>query len=362
MARYQDGESVSGARGGGITHPLDGVPGYGELVEVAPNVYWSRIPMPGKLDHINVWLLRDDDGVSVIDTGMYTSEAESAWTSLIGQIPGELAIDRVLVTHMHPDHVGMAGWLVNLQPAQFWMTRMEYLTCRTLESQSLDEGVPESFTGFHRAAGWPAAAIRSYRGHYGNFGKRVYPLPRTYHRLEHGQSHIIGGHKWRVFVGSGHSPEHACFYCKELKLLISGDQVLPRISSNVSVTPTEPSANPMADWLASLRRLRAEIPNDVLVLPAHQECFMGLHERIDALIAEQEGSFEALRELLRRRSARVVDLFSLLFSRPIPEDDPLIFSLATGEAQACLNYLWEANELTCSVDAHGVCWYRRSGI
>ena len=314
--------------------------------------------MPGKLDHINVWLLGDDDGVSVIDTGMWTSDAEAAWTSLIRQIQKLGTIQRVFVTHMHPDHVGLAGWLTELHPAQFWMTRMEYMTCRILEAQSHDDKVPENFTSFHCCAGWSAAAIRSYGGHYGNFGKRVFPLPRAYHRLEHGQSHVIGGHTWRVVVGSGHSPEHACFYCEELKLLISGDQVLPRISSNVSVTPMEPLANPMAEWLDSLRRLKAEIPNDVLVLPAHQECFMGLHERIDALIAEQERSFEFLRQFLREGPKRVVDLFELLFSRPIREDDPLIFSLATGEAQACLNYLWEASELTCSVDSQGVCWYR----
>lgn len=358
MARLLEGEPVFDPGGGGITHPLERVPGYGELVDIAPNVFWSRIPMPGKLNHINVWLFWGGEGVSVIDTGMYTAEAESAWTSLIGQIPGHSVIDRVFVTHMHPDHVGMAGWLADLQPAQFWMTRMEYMTCRILEAQSHDDKVPEDFNSFHRSAGWPAAAIRSYRGHYGNFANRVFPLPRAYHRLEHGQSHEIGGHNWRVVVGSGHSPEHACFYCEDLKLLISGDQVLPRISSNVSVTPMEPLANPMADWLASLRRLKAEVPNDVLVLPAHQECFVGLHERIDALIAEQERSFAALREFLSEGSRRVVDLFGLLFSRSIAEDDPLIFSLATGEAQACLNYLWDSGELACSVDAQGVCWYR----
>lgn len=358
MARCYDAESACVAGGGGISHPLGRVPGSGELVEVAPDVFWSRIPMPGKLDHINVWLFADEDGVSVVDTGMRTSEAEDAWTSLIRQIQEYGAIQRVFVTHMHPDHVGLAGWLTECHPAQFWMTRQEYMTCRILEAQSHDERVPDCFTSFHRSAGWPAAAIRSYSRHYGNFGKRVYPLPRAYHRLEHGQNHVIGGHNWRIIVGSGHSPEHACFYCEPLKLLVSGDQVLPRISSNVSVTPMEPLANPMADWLDSLRRLKAEVPNDVLVLPAHQECFVGLHERIDALIAGQERAFALLRQSLREGPRRVVDLFDILFSRPIREDDPLIFSLATGEAQACLNYLWESSELTCSVDSQGVCWYR----
>lgn len=299
MARCYGGEFACVAGHGGIFHPLDRVPGIGELVEIASGVFWSRIPMPGKLDHINVWLITDDDGVSVIDTGMRTPDAEDAWTLLLRQMQDYGMVQRVFVTHMHPDHVGLAGWLTELHPAQFWMTRLEYMTCRILEAQSHDDSVPEDFISFHCSAGWSAAAIRSYSSHYGNFGKRVFPLPRAYHRLEHGQSHEIGGHTWRVVVGSGHSPEHACFYCEELKLLISGDQVLPKISSNVSVTPIEPLANPMADWLESLRWLKAEIPNDVLVLPAHQECFMGLHERIDALIAEQERSFELLWQSLR---------------------------------------------------------------
>ncbi|WP_166267294.1 MBL fold metallo-hydrolase [Marinobacter caseinilyticus] len=358
MEQFEEAKLIFSDDHGGITHPLECVPGDGELVEVAPDVFWSRIPMPGKLDHINVWLLKDKDGMSVVDTGMYTPEAESAWTSLIGQVSGHSDIHRVFVTHMHPDHVGMAGWLVVTQPTQFWMTRMEYMTCRILEAQAQDDRVPNDFTSFHRGAGWSESAVLNYSSHYGSFGRRVFRLPRAYNRLEHGQHHVIGGHSWRVVIGSGHSPEHACFYCEKLKLLISGDQVLPRISSNVSVTPMEPFADPMSDWLESLRRLRAEIPNDVLVLPAHQECFMGLHNRIEALIAEQERSFELLRQSLRESPKRVVDLFELLFTRPISEDDPMIFSLATGEAQACLNYLWKSREVVRFVDSKGVCWYR----
>ncbi|MGO1501308.1 MAG: MBL fold metallo-hydrolase [Marinobacter sp.] len=343
---------------GRVTYPLGRAPRHGELLEVAPNVFWSRIPLPGGLDHINVWLLKNDDGYAVVDTGMYTKEAEDTWRQLIADLPSDTSIRQVFVTHFHPDHVGMAGWLVSEGAEQFWMTRLEYMTCRIVLNQSSDDEVPAEFEAFNRSAGWPESAISSYRHQYGAYRKRVSQPPLAYRRLEEGQRHTIGGSDWKIVVGNGHSPEHACFYSEELKLLISGDQVLPRISSNVSVTPMDPFANPMADWLNSLSKLKAEIPDDVMVLPAHQECFTGLHARIDELIESQKLVLAALLESLQRAPKRVFDVFEVLFSRSIPQKNLLIFNLATGEALACLNYLYECGEISCSVDSDGVRWYQ----
>lgn len=341
-----------------LVYPLTRPPGFGELQEVAPNVLWSRLPLPGGLDHINVWLLRNDDGYAVIDTGMYTPEAVTTWQQLMADLPGNAPVRAVYATHFHPDHVGMAGWLMSQGAEQFWMTRLEYMTCRIVFSQNNDDGVPPEFDAFNRSAGWPQGAIENYTRQYGSYRKRVSQPPFSYRRLVEGQTHSLGGSDWRVVVGNGHSPEHACFYSEELKLLVSGDQVLPRISSNVSVTPMDPFANPMADWLDSLKKLRAEIPDDVMVLPAHQECFFGLHARIDELVKEQERVLGVLLESLQGSPKRALDVFDVLFSRPIPQDNLLIFNLATGEAIACLNYLYELGEITWSVDSEGGRWYQ----
>jgi glyoxylase-like metal-dependent hydrolase (beta-lactamase superfamily II) len=166
----------------------------------------------------------------------------------------------------------------------------------------------------------------------------------------------IGRHDWRVIVGTGHSPEHACLYCAELKLLISGDQVLPRISSNVSVHPTEPDANPMHDWLESLAKLKREVPDEVLVLPSHNECFRGLHARLDYLAASQLRTLDRLRKSLKERK-RAIDTFGTLFARSIDESSPSLLGMATGESLACLNYLLQRGEAVAEPDNSGVYWY-----
>jgi glyoxylase-like metal-dependent hydrolase (beta-lactamase superfamily II) len=191
---------------------------------------------------------------------------------------------------------------------------------------------------------------------FGNFGKHIHALPESFRRLRDGEILRIGAHDWRVIVGTGHSPEHACLYCPALGVLISGDQVLPRISSNVSVHPTEPDADPMRDWLESIDKLRREVPDDVLVLPSHNEPFRGLHLRLDRLAEGQQQAFERLREALRAGPLRVVDAFAALFSRPITEKDTGLLGMATGETLACLNYLIGRGELSRDL-RDGVHWY-----
>jgi glyoxylase-like metal-dependent hydrolase (beta-lactamase superfamily II) len=217
---------------------------------------------------------------------------------------------------------------------------------------------PDDAVAFYRRAGWDETAIETYRVRFGNFGAHIHALPDSYRRLHDGEEVRIGAHAWRVIVGNGHSPEHACLYCPDLRVLISGDQVLPRISSNVSVYPTEPDADPMADWLASLARIRREVPDDTLVLPSHNDCFRGLHLRIDALLTGQEQALARLRRSLKEQPKRAIDVFPALFARKIGPPDVHLLGMATGESVACLNHLLHRGEAVCETDAAGIAWYR----
>ncbi len=326
-----------------LEYPLP-VPPRGEFNEVVPGVRWIRLPLPYQLNHINVWSIDDGDGWALVDTGARTEDTVAAWEKLMAKPPFDRPVTRVLVTHMHPDHVGMSGWLTRKYGVRLWISRLEYLACRVIVSDTNREAPPDALR-FYKEAGWGQMALEGYRARFGNFGKHVYALPDSYLRLQDGQRLRIGAHEWEVVSGNGHSPEHSCLYCPELKLLISGDQILPKISSNVSVHPNEPEANPMADWMNSLDKVQARVPDDVLVLPAHNDCFHGLHARIEQLRAGQHKAFDQLRETLRAEPRRVVDVFPSLFRRPIDPNDAGQLGLATGEAIACLNYLLQRGEV-----------------
>ncbi|MBL8314282.1 MAG: MBL fold metallo-hydrolase [Rubrivivax sp.] len=339
-----------------LEYPYPEPPARGQSLEVAPGVRWIRMPLPYTLNHINLWALDDGEGWALVDTGARTDEAALVWRELFAQAPDARGMTRVFVTHMHPDHVGLAGWLTRKFGVRLWMTQLEYLYCRAMVADTGREA-PDDALHFYRRAGWSEIAIENYRARFGNFGKHVHTLPDSFRRLRDGDWLPIGAHRWQVIVGRGHSPEHACLYCPDLKLLISGDQVLPRISSNVSVHPTEPDADPMSDWLASLDRLQTLVPDDVLVLPAHNECFRGLHTRIEALRRGQATALLRLRRTLAE-PRRAVDVFAALFGRAIQEADPSLLGMATGESLACLNHLLCRGEASCELDAAGVAWYR----
>jgi glyoxylase-like metal-dependent hydrolase (beta-lactamase superfamily II) len=340
-----------------LTYPFDGVPARGRAIEVAPGVRWMRMPLPYALDHINLWAIEDGDGWALVDTGTRTELTAEVWSALFtGALDGRPPT-RVFVTHMHPDHVGMAGWLTRKFDVRLWMTRLEYLSCRAIVADTGREAPPDAIRFYHRA-GWQEPALESYRARFGNFGKHIHALPDSFVRLHDGQRLRIGAHEWQVVVGSGHSPEHACLHCPALGVLISGDQVLPRISSNVSVYPMEPDADPMADWLDSLQRLRRDVDDDVLVLPSHNECFRGLHARLDWLARGQARALERLRRTLRERPRRAIDVFGSLFARTVNPSEVGLLGLATGESLACLNHLVQRGEASVDADADGVAWYR----
>ena len=349
------GQESAESRRPRLVYPFETVPetGSGQAVEVAPGVLWLRQPLDGMLGFINVWAIADGEGWAVVDTGVQTKETAQAWrAAFAGALEGR-PITRVIVTHLHPDHVGLAGWIARKFSARLWMTRLEYFQCRMLAADTGREA-PEDGVRFFHAAGWDEEGIDTYKAKFGGFGKAIYQLPDSYRRMVDGEVFRIGDHDWRVVTGQGHSPDHACLWSEELGVLISGDQVLPRISSNVSVFPTEPDADPLTDWITSLAKVKATVPDDVLVLPAHNDPFRGLHARIDHLIGGHERGLGRLQGKLQEPK-RAVDVFGALFARPIGPD---LLGMATGEALAHLNCLMGRGLAVREPDADGVAWYR----
>lgn len=336
-----------------LTYPLGDPPPAGVAREIAPGVFWVRMPLPFALQWINLWLLRDGDGWTIVDTGVAMEQSREHWRAIFDSTLDGKPVKRVICTHMHPDHMGLAGWIVRKFDAEFWMSRLEYITGRMLVADTGREA-PEEGVRFYRAAGWDEDALDSYKIRFGGFGKAVSRVPDTFHRICDGDVIDIDGRPWRVVTGNGHSPEHVCLWQEELKLFISGDQVLPRISSNVSVFPTEPDGDPLSDWINSCKKLRAAMPGDVLVMPAHNEPFHGLHERLDNLVDGHERSLSRIEDRLRQSPRRAIDLFGALFARKIGPD---LLGMATGEAIAHANCLIARGRARRVLDEQGVVRY-----
>ncbi|MFO1293164.1 MAG: MBL fold metallo-hydrolase [Rubrivivax sp.] len=341
----------------GLSFPCGAPPAVGQAREVLPGLLWLRMPLPFVLDHINLWALREGEGWAIVDSGVQTPAVLAAWSAMLAAdgALGGLPVTRVFATHLHPDHIGMAGWLTRKFDCRLWTTRQEYLMCRTLMSDT-GRTAPDDAIRFYRRCGWPTEALDLYRARFGGFGRHMHTLPDSYRRLVDGERLRLGEHEWRVVVGRGHSPEHACLVCDELQVMISGDQVLPRITSNISVFPMEPEADPLADWLDSIAQLRARLTDTLLVLPAHGEPFRGLHARLEQLA---QGHARGLAQLERALAEprRVVDLFGTLFTRQI-DSNLMQFGFATGETVAHLNHLVARGRVRILPGDDGVWRYR----
>jgi glyoxylase-like metal-dependent hydrolase (beta-lactamase superfamily II) len=324
----------------------------GDVVLVAEGVYWVRFSMPMSLDHINLWLLEDGDGWTIVDTCLNISSAREQWEALFEGFMQGKPVKRVICTHLHPDHVGLAGWICERFDCELWMAREEFLMCRALVGDT-GKPAPEVALRFYRAAGFNEEQLEAYQQRFGRFGMAVSSLPDSYRRLQGGETIRIDERYWQLVVGSGHSPEHMALYCPALKLLISGDQILPRITPNVSVFPTEPKSDTLKDWLNSNTRIRESLPDDVLVLPAHEAPFYGLHVRLTQIIESHERDLDNLYAHLAE-PRRAVDCFSALFKREITENS---IQLATGETMAHLNCLIGRRLVQVERDADGVDWY-----
>jgi glyoxylase-like metal-dependent hydrolase (beta-lactamase superfamily II) len=331
-----------------LRYPFADLPEPGTTVEVAPGIRWLRMPLPMALDHINLYLLEDDDGWWVVDTGIALGPTQELWQSIFDYELGDKPIKAVLCTHMHPDHVGQAGWLCNQWRVPLYMTQAEYLSARTYSAMTADD-LSWTSEKFYRNAGMAGDFFPEMKKRFRGFGSVVEKLPGAYRRLIDSDYLKIGGVRWRVVVGRGHSPEHACLYSSEHNILISGDQVIPRITSNVSVSPGEPDGNPLREWLVSHQKFLELLPDDALVLPAHNTPFYGLHDRLRALVLHHEDHLLALEQACREPST-AVELLPVLFKRELDENQ---IGLALGECVAHLNYLTLRGQLQRTEEADG---------
>lgn len=350
----EDDEPVAVVRSTPLDFWVDEAPEGGTVTELADGVYWLRMPLPlTGLDHINLYILRDGEGYIIVDTGLGCALSQETWEDVFQGFMKGRRVTSVICTHLHADHTGLAGWICRKFGAPLIMTRAEYYLCRLMAADT-GKPAPEHAINFYRMVGLTEGQLDKYKARFGGFGKMIKPMPDGYHRIVHDQILQINGHSWTVLVGSGHSPEHACLYNADLKVCLSGDQILPNISSNVSVRPTEPEANPMQDWIDSCNMLRARLPEDTLICPAHGIPFKGVHRRLDKLVSHHDKSLARLHKFCETPQ-RAVDVFSCLFRRPITDTNRL---LAVGEAMAHFNCLIARGHMSRLINDAGQFTYK----
>ena len=319
-----------------LRYPWPEPPEAGGAIEVAEGVFWCRLPLPMKLDHVNVYALDDGDSWTVIDTGMSSKKSKAVWESLLtGPLAGK-PVARVIVTHHHPDHVGLAGWFQSEHGAALAMPRTGWLMARMLTLDVQPDMSPESRSFYVQSGMDPEILAAREAERPFNFADVVTPMPLGFTRLREGQTITMGGRLWDVRMGNGHAPEHATFWSRDDNLVIAGDQILPSISPNIGVYATEPEADPVAEWLEACERLAIFARDDHLVLGGHKLPFMGLPLRMEQLITNHHGALDRLHAFIDTPKA-AGECFAPLFKREI---GPGEYGLALVEAVAHLSHLY----------------------
>jgi glyoxylase-like metal-dependent hydrolase (beta-lactamase superfamily II) len=343
-----------------INYPLDDqLPSLGQSIEIAPGVKWIRMPLPFALDHINLWLIKDNFegrlGWTIVDCGVANQLTQDAWELVFQNELEKLPVVRVIVTHMHPDHIGLADWLTKKWSAPLWMTMTDYVLAKWLSDPRGVEvgsvagggGAADHFSKHGLVNEDDLEKIRTRANYFSNM---VPTVPQRFRRIMDQEELQIGANVWKVLVGYGHAPEHACLWSSNINTLISGDMVLPRISTNVSVFDSEPDADPLGLYLDSLSHLK-KLPSNALVLPSHGKPFNGLHERIDQLHEHHQDRLNEVLEACGRAPQSARDLIPILFKRSL---DLHQLTFAMGEAIAHLNYLWRDGRLKREACSDGV--------
>jgi glyoxylase-like metal-dependent hydrolase (beta-lactamase superfamily II) len=331
-----------------LRFPFDTLPEPGAAVEVAEGILWLRLPLPMALDHVNVYALADADGWTLIDTGMNSRKTRDIWeAALAGPLAGK-TVARVLLTHHHPDHVGLVGWFQD-RGAELLTTRTAWLYARMLTLDVQDRPSAESLQFYQRAGTSPEMLAKRANERPFNFADMVAPMPLGFTRVEEGETLTLGGRRWRVRLGQGHAPDHITLWSEVDELVIGGDQLLPGISPNIGVYPTEPEADPLTEWLEATARFVPHAREDQLVLPGHKLPFTGLPFRLQQMAENHHQALERLLGHLHEPQT-AAGCFPALYKRPIGEGE---YGLALVEAVAHLNCLLRRGQVCRSLRADG---------
>jgi glyoxylase-like metal-dependent hydrolase (beta-lactamase superfamily II) len=337
-----------------LQFPMAEPPASGTLADIAPGVQWLRLPLPYRLNHVNIYLIEDDGGWAVLDTGLGTDECRAAWEAVLtGPFAGR-RLTRMIVTHFHPDHVGLAGWLHHRFGLPLTMPRPEYLYSLALQYAPGDLGA-EMHRPFYRRHGLSSdiTELVLSRGH--EYLRRTTGVPTTYHRIQHGDTLRLGGRDFQVLTGGGHALEQAMLVCRSERLFLAADQVIARISPNVSVHAMEPDLDALGIYLRSLAGLREAVAGDVMVLPGHGLPFYGLHKRVEELTAHHAERCGVIAEACRARPLTVAEVVPLVFQREL---DAHQTGFAFGEVLAHVNHMLSLGELVLDVGADQTDRYR----
>ncbi|MBX3571995.1 MAG: MBL fold metallo-hydrolase [Mesorhizobium sp.] len=352
------GRAVATAGGGEVLRfPFAEAPATGTVVEVAPGILWTRIPLPFRLDHVNIYLIEDGDGWAVLDTGISNRATREVWEALTaGPLAGR-RLTRLIVTHFHPDHIGLAGWLCERHSMPLLTSQTCYLGCINI-SLSPNAMGDKPYQDFYRSHGMSAETAQLVATQGNGYLHMVSPLPPTFRRLVAGDTLDIGGRPFEVMSADGHAAEQLMFYLAEENVFLASDQVLAKITPNVSVWAVEPDGDPLGLYIRSLGAIEKAIPANALVLPGHQLPFYGLHERARELAGHHADRCERIAYACHQGPRSVAELVPVLFPRPL---DPHQLSFAFSETHAHVNYMVGRGELAWEAPSADLMRVRRPG-